>query len=87
MRTHTKVAARGIAALAFSGSLVAGAAGLASASGPPFMDGYQYAGTYSSSSACADQGDYLESWAAITDYFCHTSGSEVWLYVDPAADD
>jgi hypothetical protein len=87
MNIRSKATARGIAALAFSGTLLAGAAGAASADAPVFMNGYQYAGTYSSTGACSDEGDYLESWAAATDYFCYTSGSEVWLYIDPAADD
>src|SRR5689334_3468540 len=88
MRMHSKATARGIAALALSGTALIGAAGAASAADPPvFMNGYQYAGTYGSTGACSDEGEYLQSWNAVVDYFCHTSGSDVWLYVDPAADD
>jgi hypothetical protein len=88
MHIRSKATVRGIAAVAFSGALVAGAAGMASADSPPLvMNGYQWAGTYSSTAACEDEGDYLESWAAATDYFCYTSGSDVWLYIDPGADD
>lgn len=64
-----------------------GTATIAAANPPVSMDGYLYAGTYSSTTACMQHGDRLRRQSAIRDYFCHPVKRVSWLYVDPIEDD
>ena len=81
------ILARGATVLGLSSALVLGTATIAAANPPVSMDGYLYAGTYSSTTACMQHGDRLRRQSAIRDYFCHPVKRVSWLYVDPIEDD
>ena len=93
-RSSRRGVVRLAAVMGLSIALILGTAGAAAATprlinpNPPVtMDGYLYAGTYSSTTACMARGDYLRSWDAILDYFCHPVRRASWLYVHPSDDD
>jgi hypothetical protein len=86
MLTRT-IFARGVAVLGLSTALVLGTGTIATASPPVSLDGYLYAGTYSSTTACIAAGENLRSYGAIVDYFCHGVKRASYLYIEPADDD